>query len=56
MVQRVLCRYGWKNEKVIFEYIRNQPQEDYMKAQLTLKEQINLFTGNENKYAKMAAA
>ncbi len=48
-MQEVLCRYGWKNEKVIPEYIRNQLQEDYMNDRLTLKEYIDPFTGNKNK-------
>ena len=34
-----------KNAKKIEEYIRNQLQEDYTADQITLKEYIDLFTG-----------
>ena len=39
-----------KNEKRIAEYVRNQLLEDYTEDQITLKEYIDLFTGErENK-------
>ena len=38
-----------KNETAIRNYIRNQLEEDYAKAQLSLKEYIDPFTGSKNK-------
>jgi putative transposase len=38
-----------KNEKIIAEYIRNQLQEDIMSDQISLKEYIDPFTGEQNK-------
>ena len=37
-----------RNKKVIEKYIRNQLQEDIASDQMTLKEYIDQFTGNEN--------
>ena len=37
-----------RNKKVIEEYIRNQLQEDIVSDQMTLKEYIDLFTGDKN--------
>ena len=37
-----------KNETVIKNYIRNQLEEDYAKDQITLKENIDPFTGSKN--------
>ena len=45
LVQRILCRYGRKNEKKIAEYMRGQLQEDMMEAQISLKEFVDPFTG-----------
>ena len=49
MVQRLLCRYGWKEQKIIAEYIRNQLEEDYAADQISMKEYIDPFTGGKNK-------
>ena len=38
-----------RNEKIIQEYIKNQPEEDCMSDQLTFKEDIDPFTGSKNK-------
>ncbi len=38
-----------RNKKVIAEYIRNQLEEDYAKDQITMKEYIDPFTGNQTK-------
>ena len=38
-----------KNEKMIREYIRNQPKEDLASDQISLKEYIDPFTGEKNK-------
>ena len=38
----------WRNKKVIEEYIRNQLQEDIASDQMTLKEYIDPFTGDNN--------
>ena len=40
-----------KNEKIIKEYIQNQLQEDIMNDQLSLKENIDPFTGSKHKKA-----
>lgn len=37
------------NRKQIEEYIRNQLKEDYVADQLTLFEELDLFTGQNNK-------
>ncbi len=36
-----------RNRKVIEEYIKNQLQEDYVEDQMTMKEFIDPFTGEE---------
>ena len=36
-----------RNRKVIQEYIKNQLQEDYVEDQMTMKEFIDPFTGEE---------
>jgi putative transposase len=41
-----------KNVRIIEEYIRNQLEEDYMEDQISIKEYMDPFTGNKNKYAK----
>ena len=41
-----------KNEKVIKEYIQNQLQEDKLYDQMSLKEFIDLFTGEPVKCGK----
>ena len=41
-----------KNEKVIKEYIQNQLQEDKLYDQISLKEYIDPFTGEQVKEAK----
>ena len=38
-----------RNKKVIAEYIRNQLEEDYARDQITMKEYIDPFTGNQTK-------
>ena len=38
-----------KNERVIQEYIKNQLERDYVQDQVSLKEYIDLFTGNKCK-------
>ena len=38
-----------RNKKVIAEYIRNQLEEDYAKDQITMKEYVDPFTGNQTK-------
>ena len=38
-----------KNEKKIREYIQNQLEEDYVKDQISMKEYMDLFTGEKNK-------
>ena len=38
-----------KNEKMIKDYIRNQPEEDYINDQISLKEFTDPFTGNKRK-------
>lgn len=43
-MQGILCRYGWRNKKVIEEYIKNQIQEDLAYEQMSLKEYIDPFT------------
>ena len=47
MVTRIFCRYRWKNEKVIREYIRNQLQEDYISDQISMEEYVDPFTEKE---------
>lgn len=37
-----------RNKKQIEEYIRNQLREDYVADQLTLFEEVDLFTGQKN--------
>ena len=49
MVQRILCRYGRENERIIQDYIRNQLEEDNMHEQISMKEYIDPFTGSKNK-------
>ena len=41
-----------KNEKRIAEYVRNQLREDYTEDQLTLKEYIDPFTGEQENKGK----
>ncbi len=41
-----------RNRKVIQEYIKNQLQEDILEDQMTMKEFIDLFTGEEIKPKK----
>ena len=36
-----------RNQKKIAEYIKNQVQEDYQEDQITLREQIDPFTGEQ---------
>lgn len=44
-----------RNRKVIQEYIKNQLQEDLLEDQMTMKEFIDPFTGEEkNKYTALA--
>lgn len=38
-----------KNKTAIRQYIRNQPEEDYTKDQISLKEYIDPFTGSKNR-------
>ena len=38
-----------RNKKVIAEYIRNQIEEDYARDQITMKEYMDPFTGNQTK-------
>ena len=38
-----------KNKKIISEYIRNQLDEDYASAQISIKEFADPFTGSKNK-------
>ena len=38
-----------RNKKVIEKYIQNQLEEDFANDQVSLKEYIDLFTGNKNK-------
>ena len=38
-----------KNEKMIRDYIRNQPGEDYTSDQISLKEFTDPFTGEKRK-------
>ena len=44
-MQRLLCRHGGKEQKIIAEYIRNQLEEDYAVDQISMKEYIDPFTG-----------
>ena len=41
-----------RNKKVIQEYIKNQLQEDILQDQMTMKEFIDPFTGEEIKRRK----
>lgn len=41
-----------RNKKVIQEYIKNQLQEDILQDQMTMKEFIDPFTGEEIKRKK----
>ena len=41
-----------KNKKAIAEYIRNQLQEDYADGQMSIKEYVDLFTGEPVKEGK----
>ena len=41
-----------RNKKVIQEYIKNQLQEDILHDQMTMKEFIDPFTGEEIKRSK----
>lgn len=41
-----------RNKKIIQEYIKNQSQEDILHDQMTMKEFIDLFTGEEIKSKK----
>lgn len=41
-----------RNRKVIQEYIKNQLQEDILEDQMTMKEFIDPFTGEEIKLKK----
>lgn len=48
-----------RNQKVIQEYIKNQLQKDLLEDQMTMKEFIDPFTGEElnrrkNKYTALA--
>ena len=38
-----------KNEKIIREYIQNQLQEDKLYDQISMKEFVDSFTGNQGK-------
>lgn len=38
-----------RNKKVIEKYIQNQLEEDFANDQISLKEYVDLFTGNKNK-------
>ena len=38
-----------RNKKVIAAYIRNQPEEDYGAAPISIKEYADPFTGDKNK-------
>ena len=38
-----------RKKKVIAEYIRNQIEEDYARDQITMKEYMDPFTGNQTK-------
>ena len=38
-----------RNKKVIAEYIRNQIEEDYARDQITMKESMDPFPGNQTK-------
>ena len=38
-----------QNKKVIAEYIRNQLEEDYARDQITMREYMDPFTGNQTK-------
>ena len=40
-----------RNKKQIQEYIKNQPQEDQIADQMSIKEYVDPFTGRENKKA-----
>ena len=40
-----------RNKKIIAEYIRNQPEEDYAADQIRIKEYVDPFTGDKNKKA-----
>ena len=41
-----------RNKRVIEEYIKNQLEEDFASDQVSLKEYVDLFTGNKNKKQK----
>ena len=41
-----------RNKKVIEKYIQNQLEEDFANDQISLREYVDPFTGNKNKYAK----
>lgn len=47
MEQRVLWDTVGKNEKMIAQYIRNQPEEDHVHEQMTIEEYIDPFTGSK---------
>lgn len=40
-----------RSKKIIAEYIRNQPEEDYAADQIRIKEYVDPFTGDKNKKA-----
>ena len=45
-----------KNKKVIADYIKNQPEEDYATDQIGIKEYMDPFTGSKKQQAKQTAA
>ena len=52
MGRRILCRYCWKNKKVIEEYIKKQLQEDIATDQMVMKEYVDPFTGEKEENTK----
>ena len=48
-MQRILCRYGRGNKRVIAEYIKNQLEDDFAADQISFKEYTDPFTGAKKK-------
>ena len=46
------CWYGWANQMRIEEYIHKQLQEDVIADQISLFEEYDSFTGENNKIEK----
>ena len=52
-MSRLLCKHGRPNKKAIQEYIKNQLQDDIAGDQISLKEYVDPFTGEQAKKNKL---